>query len=146
MTDADATIVGTSGVYSSNYGAENVFDNNPSTFWISELYEAPAYVQFSFDVPVNLSEYAIHFANGGLTGRAPKVFELQAKDSVGHWVSIDSPEPQTNWAGTETRTFAIAGYTEQYEDYRLLVTEDNDARSDIVVVSIASLSLKGTAK
>ena len=91
---------GTSGVYSSNYGAENVFDNNPR----------------------------------------------KAKDSLGNWVSIDSPEPQTNWAGTETRTFAITGHTEQYQDYRLLVTEDNDARSDIVVVSIASLSLKGTAK
>ena len=80
---------GTSGVYSSNCGTENVFDNNPR----------------------------------------------KAKDSLGNWVSIDSPEPQANWAGTE-----------QYQDYRLLVTEDNDARSDIVVVSIASLSLKGTAK
>ena len=114
--------------------------NSDNAFWLSELWESPAYlVNYWLDGPRYITKYSIKFTNGSLTSRAPRNWTLEGLYGT-QWKVIDTRQNQTNWAGTETRTFNVAS-PGNYEIYMLRITHDNDSRSDIVTVSIAQLAL-----
>lgn len=130
-----------SGSYTSSNPGSNAFDGSHSSMWISALYQSPAWIGYQFPAAKRIDRYTISFANGpSLTTRAPRDFELQGF-SDGTWKTLDKQINQTNWLSSEKRTYSVsnAGY---YSQYRLLITQDNDSRADIVVVSIAELVLE----
>lgn len=130
----------TSGSYYNSYPGWLSFDADRYTAWVSELYEAPAWLAYRFDEPTRVDRYSIDFTNGSLTTRAPKVFELQGY-SDGAWQTLDRRTNETSWQGSEKRSYSVA-QPGLYTQYRLLVEQDNDSRSDIVVVSIGDFSLE----
>lgn len=131
--------VTSSGQLSSSYPAWKAFDSSIS-LWLSELYEAPAWIAYEFPAPRYIDRYSITFANGSLTSRAPKNWTFQGWTGFS-WVTLDTRANETGWSsGTHSYTVASPDY---YEKYRLRVTEDNDSRSAIVTVSIGRLTLDG---
>ena len=130
-----------SGEYTSSNPAWMAFDGTPSTMWISGLYQSPAWIAYQFSSAKKIDRYSIDFSNGPtLTTRAPRDFELQGY-SNGSWQTLDRRVNQTNWLGSERRSFTVSqpGY---YTNYRLYIEQDNDQRAAIVVVSIGDLSLE----
>jgi hypothetical protein len=135
-------VVSRSGVYSSAYEAWQAFDGSNTSMWISQVWQAPAWIAYQWaDGPRIITRYSIAFVNGSLTSRAPREWTLQGWNG-NSWVVVDTRTAQTNWAGTETRTYDVIspGF---YSQYRLHITEDNDARAAIVVVSMGRLDLMG---
>jgi hypothetical protein len=131
-----------SGVYDASYEGWLAFDASATSQWISEVWVAPAWLAYAWpDGARTITSYAVHFANGSLTSRAPRDWTLQGWNGSA-WVVVDTRSNQINWAGTETRSFNVAS-PGAYTSYRLHVTQDNDARADIVVISIAGLTLNG---
>lgn len=129
-----------SGAYSAEYEAWKAFDDPASTsMWISARRQAPAWI--SYQMPsgnVLIHRYAITFHNGStLTSRAPKDWTLQGWNGTS-WVVIDTRSNQTNWAGYERREFTLATPT-TYNQLRLHVTDDNDARAGIEAISMRQL-------
>lgn len=135
-----AGLIATSGFYSEQYRPQNAFDEDLGSMWISAVYETPAWISFRFPVRTYIDSYSIDFRNGSLTSRAPKDFELQGRN-YGDWVTIDTRSDETGWLGVETRTYFIAK-PGAYRAYRLLVTDDNDLRQGVVVVSMGTLALE----
>lgn len=137
-----AGVVTRSSAYSAEYEAWKAFDDPSSTsMWISARGNTPAWIGYEMPTnPVTIHRYAIVFNNGStLTSRAPKNWTLQAWNGL-TWEAIDTRTNQTNWAGYERREFTLATpATNLY--FRLNVTDDNDARTGIEVVSIRQLEL-----
>lgn len=135
-------VVTRSGVFSSTYEAWNAFSDRPG-MWLSKVFENPAWIQYSFMGRTRrVHGYKFHFANGGrLTTRAPKKFFLQVERG-GVWEPVDYRCCETNWAGSENRTYwlrqNVAG-----NHFRFLFIDDNDARKGIVVISLARITLIG---
>ncbi len=131
--------VATSGQFDSSYPGWKVFDGAGS-MWLSETWETPAWISYQFSGTKKIDRYSIQYTNGSITSRAPKNFTLQGL-SGGTWVTLDTRTNQTGWQGNETRAYTVAnpGY---YSRYRLHVTDDNDSRSGIVVLSIGELTLE----
>ncbi len=147
MTSATSPsgIVTRSGVISSSYEAWEAFDSaiNGSSMWISKTWEDPAWIAYEWTNGSRIIErYEIHFANGSsLTTRAPRDWTFQGWNGSS-WITVDTRTNQTGWGGSETRSFDVAN-PGRYSKYRLHVTQDNDSRSAIVVVSMAHLALFG---
>jgi hypothetical protein len=142
MTSASAPggLVTTSGEFSSQYRAFQAFDASPSSMWISETFETPALIGYQFaDGPRTITRYAIRFVNGQLTSRAPRDWTFEGFDGA-NWVVLDSRVGETGWAGVETRSYDVAS-PGSYSQYRLSITDDNDERSGVVVVSMGDLQL-----
>lgn len=140
--DAFGTVT-TSGTYSGSYPGWHAFDGTGS-LWLSEENEAPAWLSYEFKGGAEeVREYSIMYNNGHLTSRAPNTWTFEGWDGEA-WVQLDAQSGQTGWVGGEERSFEIAspGF---YSSYRLHVTEDNDHRAPIIVVSVAKLRLKGSA-
>ncbi|NRD75340.1 hypothetical protein HQQ94_19345 [Shewanella sp. VB17] len=57
-------------------------------------------------------------------------------------MTLDTRDNETNWSGNEARCYGLS-YPGYYNQYRLLVTDDNDSRNGVVVISIGDLSLEG---
>ena len=136
-------IVTRSGVYSASYEAWLAFDGNPATQWISEVGQTPAWIGYEWDLggPRLVSRYAITFANGSLTTRAPRAWTLEASNGGG-WVVVDTRTNETNWAGVERREYVVAS-PGVWRQYRLNITDDNDSQAGIVVVSMSNLEFFG---
>jgi hypothetical protein len=130
-----------SGIYSSTYDSWKAFDSSTSTMWLSEVFETPAWIAYDWGSPHWIETYRITYSNGSITTRAPKDFQLQGWNGS-TWVTVDSRSGQTGWGGSSTRTYSVAspGY---FTKIRLLVTDDNDVRTGVVVISIGDLSLEG---
>jgi hypothetical protein len=138
LDSAEGTIT-RSGVYSSSYEATNAFDGKGS-LWISAVNQTPAKLGYQFKTgPRTVSGYAIKFANGSLTSRAPKDWTLRGFNGSS-WVVVDTRSNETNWAGVERRVYAVSS-PGAYSAYELNITDDNDTRAGVVVASIDELEL-----
>ncbi|RKG86725.1 SBBP repeat-containing protein [Corallococcus terminator] len=130
-----------SGVYNSSYEAWQAFDANNGSLWISALNQTPAWL--AYQVPAGTAavhRYALAFANGpSLTTRAPKDWTFQGWNGSS-WVVLDTRTNQTGWGGFERREFTLAAPA-SYSQYRLHVTDDNDTRAGVVVISLNRLEL-----
>ncbi|MBU8897025.1 hypothetical protein KRR26_15510 [Corallococcus sp. M34] len=134
-----------SGIYNSTYDAWMAFDgvDSTSSMWLSGLRQSPAWIGYEWtDGPRRIIRYAIRFVNGStLTTRAPKDWTLQAWNGS-QWVVVDTRTNEANWAGSERREYTLPANA-TYSKFRLNVTDDNDARTGIEVVSIGRLELLG---
>lgn len=128
-----------SGVYSASYEAWQAFDGTHS-MWISAEGQTPAWLGYQwFNGAKTVHRYAISYANGSITTRAPKQWTFEGWNGSA-WVVLDTRTNQVNWAGHERREFAVAS-PGAYTRYKLNITDDNDTRSGIVVVSMGKLEL-----
>jgi hypothetical protein len=129
-----------SGSYGSTYDAWKAFDADPSSQWLSALNAAPATIGYQWaNGPREIRRYALSFANGALTSRAPKDWTLQGNNGAG-WVVLDRRQGQSNWRGVERREYSVAS-PGAYSAYRFSFTDDNDARAGIVVISLGGIEL-----
>ena len=139
----DTTAVSSSGIFSSSYKAWYAFDGSNSSMWISEVFETPAWIAYDWGSSDRLiSHYKITNTNGSsLTSRAPKEFTLQGWDD-NRWVTLDTRTNQTGWVSGTPRTYRVSspGF---FSKYRLHITDDNDSRSGVVVISIGNLEFIG---
>ncbi|WP_338866397.1 SBBP repeat-containing protein [Myxococcus stipitatus] len=137
-------IVTSSGIFDdmSDYAPWKAFDSS-YTFWLSPRGQTPAWLAYEFGggKKVEVTSYAIQYANGSITSRAPKDWKLEGWNGTA-WVVVDTRSNQTNWAGNERREFTVAS-PGSYLKYRLLATDDNDSRAGIVTLSIGGLELFG---
>lgn len=141
MTSATAPsgTVTRSGAFDSSFEAWKAFDSSDS-MWISQVGQAPAWLayQFASGTP-EVTHYALKFANGSLTGRAPKSWTFEGWNGSA-WVVLDTRANETGWMGVERREYAVAN-PGAYGRYRLHITEDNDPRAGIETISLARLEL-----
>lgn len=135
-------VVSRSGAFDSTYEAWRAFDGSDSSMWISATFQTPAWIGYQWaSGSRTVTSYAITFVNGSLTTRAPKDWTLQGWNG-GSWVVVDTRSNQTSWLGVETRTYPVAS-PGSYSAYRLNVTDDNDSRTGVVVVSMGRLQFFG---
>lgn len=134
--------VSRSGVYDSSYEAWQAFDGT-SSMWISGVFETPAWIAYNFGSTQTITSYAINFNNGDLTSRAPRDWSLQGWNGSS-WINVDTRSAQTGWLGVERRAYTVAS-PGGYSQYRLYVTDDNDSRAGVVVISMNRLELMGCA-
>ncbi|MEZ4359050.1 MAG: zinc-dependent metalloprotease [Kofleriaceae bacterium] len=135
-------LVERSGVYSSTYEAWRAFDSSNSTMWISGVFQTPAWISYQWsNGPKTVTSYAINFVNGSLTSRAPRDWTFQGWNGSA-WVTVDTRSAQTGWLGVERRVYTVAS-PGSYIKYRLHVTDDNDSRAGVVVISMGRLELIG---
>ncbi|WP_342375152.1 hypothetical protein NVS55_28135 [Myxococcus stipitatus] len=137
-------IVTRSGAFSAGYEAWLAFDevDSASSMWISGLKQTPAWLGYEWtDGPRQIIRYAIRFSNGSLTSRAPKDWTLQAWNGS-QWVVVDTRTNEVNWGGTERRVYSLAAPATSSK-FRLQVTDDNDTRTGVEVVSMGRFELLG---
>ncbi|WP_434383483.1 hypothetical protein [Melittangium boletus] len=143
---AERGAVTRSGVYENQeeYEAWRAFDDNAQeSLWISEAWpKEPVWIGYEWtDGPRRITSYVLTFANGALTSRAPRDFELQGAND-GDWETVDRRTEEGDWKSGEQRRYAVTTPV-AYSRYRLLVTEDNDDRAPIVAISLRDLTLLG---
>jgi len=133
-----------SGSYNSAYDVSNAFDGAVGSKWLSPVWQSPAW--FGVDLgsanatTYLVTSYDVSFSNGQLTSRAPRDWTLEGSNDGQSWTVLDTRTGQTNWLGTETRTFGVT-QPQVFSAFRMRITQDNDSRSDIVVASIGELAL-----
>ncbi|HXU64493.1 MAG TPA: hypothetical protein VN962_22495 [Polyangia bacterium] len=133
-----------SGALSSDYDPWHAFDGSNTSMWISPQGQDPTTIGYAWsDGPRLVRAYAITYANGTILTRAPSAWTFQGLLGDA-WISLDSREGETGWAGFERRVYPI-DTPGLYSEYRLSITDDNDATSGIVVVSMGNLELIGCA-
>jgi hypothetical protein len=145
MTSATAPSgqVTRSGVYDSGYEGWKTFDSSPTSLWISQVGQTPAWVAYAATSPRYVNKYSITYANGSILTRAPRNWQLQGWNGSS-WSTIDNRVSQRGWLGLETRSYLVT-IPASYTSYRLYVTEDNDDRTDmpgIVALSLGRLTLE----
>jgi hypothetical protein len=127
--------------YDDQYEAALAFDDQVDSQWISAPVGGPAWIAVRApDANQPVTGYALHFSNGKLTSRAPRDWRLLGWDG-GRWVVLDERAEQTRWLGKERRTYELAA-PGVYAAYCLRVTDDNDPRAGVVVISLGSLELQ----
>ena len=139
----NSSAVTTSGTYSSSYPAWKAFDGNTSgsSMWISETWETPAWIAYNFGSTRRITQYTLRNSNGPvLTSRAPKDFTLQGRN-LGSWVTLDTRTNQTGWISGTPRTYNVASPGD-YREYRLRITDDNDSRAGVVVISLSDVQFR----
>ncbi len=137
------SLVSTSGVYTSSYPAWKAFDGAMSSMWISEVWETPAWIAYDFGAGKTIHQYTITNTNGSLTSRAPKDFTFEAWTGSS-WIVLDARVNQTGWSSGTPRSYAVAS-PGSYAKYRLRITDDNDSRGGVVVISIGDLRFETCA-
>lgn len=139
-TSSSGTVTAKS-MYSSTYAPWKAFSDD-SGMWISGVYDSPTWIEYSFDRTRKLWAYRLFFANGSLTSRAPKQFDLQVWQS-NQWVTVDSRCCETDWYGVEERTFTMSNAVVG-DRFRIYFYDDNDSRSGVVVVSLRRIEFLGS--
>lgn len=133
-----------SGVYSASYEAWQAFDASFGSMWISQENQTPAWIGYQWASGTKtVQRYAIHYVNGSITTRAPKQWTFEGWNGTA-WVVLDTRTNQVNWTGNERREFAVAS-PGAYSRYRLNISDDNDTRTGIVVISMGRLELLNCA-
>ncbi len=136
----NTSAVSSSGIFGLSYEAWTAFDADVggSSMWISEVFETPAWIAYDFGVGTVIDRYLIRNCNGQhLTSRAPKDFTFEGWDGT-DWITIDTRTGETNWLSCQPRTYIVAS-PGSYSQYRLHITDDNDIRQGVVVISISDL-------
>lgn len=134
-------MVSRSGVYSATYEAWQAFDASNNSMWISGVFETPAWIAYQWtDGPRRVTSYAIDFVNGSLASRAPRDWTFEGWN--GTWHVIDTRSAEIGWLGVERRAYTVA-FPGSYSAYRLNVSDDNDDRAGVVVVSMGRFELMG---
>ncbi|MCE3251701.1 MAG: uncharacterized protein K0Q67_711 [Cellvibrio sp.] len=141
ILNANSAAVSVSGVIDSSYPGWKAFDSSFSSMWISAIGQTPAWIGYEWTSPRFVDSYAITYANGSITTRAPKIWQLQGWNGSA-WTTVDSRTNEINWSGFQTRNYTVQS-PGSYLKYRLLVADDNDTRIGVVVISLGNLSLKG---
>jgi hypothetical protein len=144
MTSASTPsgLVTRSGAYDPSYEAWQAFDASSSSMWLSATYQTPAWLGYEWtDGPRTIRSYAINFSNGSLTSRAPRDWTFEGWNGAS-WIVLDSRSAQTGWLGSDRREYTVAT-PGSYSKYRLNMSDDNDSRAGVVVISIARLELIG---
>jgi hypothetical protein len=136
-------IVTRSGAYGSSYEAWLAFDASISSIFISQVGQTPAWIGYEFPSSRTITRYALQYANGSITTRAPKNWTLEAFNGSA-WVAVDTRSNEVNWTGFERREYTVAS-PGSYSKYRLNVSDDNDSRTGIEVISLGGLELIGCA-
>ncbi|MCH9648403.1 MAG: hypothetical protein K0U98_09195 [Deltaproteobacteria bacterium] len=132
--------VDASGIFSSSYEPWQAFDISDSTMWISAVFETPAWISYQFTSDQVIDRYSIKYVNGTITTRAPKDWLFQGRTDD-EWTTLDVRNNQIDWAGVETRSYPVTS-PGSYREYRLYITDDNDDRRGVVVISMGRLSLE----
>ncbi len=128
-----------SGAFDSASEAWKAFDGADS-MWLSQQGQAPAWIAYQFASGTReVTHYAIKYTNGSITSRAPKSWTFEGWNGSA-WVALDTRTQETGWLGNERREYAVA-HPGAFSRYRLNVTDDNDARAGIEVLSIGRLEL-----
>ncbi|WP_437305410.1 hypothetical protein [Sorangium sp. So ce388] len=131
-----------SGAYGSTYEAWKAFDADVSSMWISETFVTPAVIGYEWPGGIQtVRRYALSFANGSLTSRAPRDWTLEGFNGAS-WVVVDRRSNETGWAGTDRREYTVQS-PGAYSRYRLSFTDDNDTRSGVVVISLSGIEFFG---
>ncbi len=138
---ADNSSVSVSGAYDSTYAGWKAFDSSLSSMWISAVGQTPAWIGYEWSNSRYVDSYAITYANGSITTRSPKIWQLQGWNGAA-WITVDSRSNEINWSGFETRNYTVQT-PGSYSKYRLVVADDNDTRTGVEVISLGNLSLKG---
>ncbi len=71
----------------SGYPADNAFDNNPGSYWISTTY--PAWLKVDFGTPTELDQYGILLHLGGPDER-PRYWTFEGSDDDSSWTVLDT--------------------------------------------------------
>ncbi|MBJ6761954.1 SBBP repeat-containing protein [Myxococcaceae bacterium JPH2] len=146
MTSATAPsgLVTASGVFSTGYPAWQAFDASIPSMWISQEGQTPAWLAYEWtDAPRTVQSYAIQYSNGSITTRAPKNWTFEGWNGSA-WVVLDTRTNQVNWGGGERRAFTLSTPA-TYRKFRINISDDNDTRAGIVVISMGTLELIGCA-
>lgn len=141
VLSANSSAVSVSGAYDATYSGWKTFDSSFSSMWLSAVGQTPAWIGYEWTSPRFVESYTITYSNGSITSRSPKTWQLQGWNGSA-WATVDSRTNEINWSGFETRNYAVQT-PGSYLKYRLLVADDNDARTGVVVISLGNLSLKG---
>ncbi|MCP3140949.1 Ig-like domain-containing protein [Pyxidicoccus xibeiensis] len=111
-----------------------------ASLWISFPSQAPVWLGYEWASGTRtITRYALRLANGDLTSRAPRNWTLEGWNGTA-WVVVDRRSNEGNWGWTERREYAVAS-PGAYSAYRLHVTDDNDARTGIEVISLGRMEL-----
>lgn len=138
LSGASAAVF-TSGNYSSSYPEWKAFDASSSSMWISSLKTTPAILGYDFGAAKRVSRYAITYSNGSILTRAPKDWVFEGWNGSS-WIALDTRSGQTNWAGFERREYSVTS-PGSYGKYRIRISDDNDTRSGVEVISMGRLEL-----
>lgn len=129
-----------SGSFGAGFEGWRGFDSNNNSMWISAVNQTPAWLGYVYGAgSKRVVSYSIRYVNGSIVTRAPKTWTFQGWNGFA-WVVIDIRNNETNWSGIEERSYTVAapGF---YSAYMLHVTDDNDSRPGVVVISLGKLSL-----
>jgi hypothetical protein len=127
-----------SSFYGSPYEGWRAFDGDANSMWISSAFQNPATIGYAWtDSAKTVRRYALSFANGSLTSRAPKAWTLEGSNG-GDWSVVDRRSDETSWLGKDRREYIVANPS-AYFQYRLSFTDDNDARAGVVVISLSKV-------
>ncbi|MCH9649588.1 MAG: discoidin domain-containing protein [Deltaproteobacteria bacterium] len=137
----NSSAVSTSGIFSSSYPAWKAFDGSNSSMWISQVWETPAWIAYNFGSSRRVTQYSLNNTNGSLTSRAPKNFTLQGSNNGFIWLTLDTRNNQTGWVSGTPRTYTVAN-PGNFSRYRLHITDDNDSRLGVVVISLGNLEFR----
>jgi hypothetical protein len=136
---APGGVATSSGIISGSYEPWQAFDSTNS-MWISAEGQTPAWLAYEWtDGPRTITRYALTYTNGSITTRAPKSFTFEGWNGSA-WVVLDTRVNEVGWPGYERREYAVAS-PGAYRKYRLNVTDDNDTRAGVVVISLGKLEL-----
>jgi hypothetical protein len=138
LSGASGSVI-TSGNFSSTYPEWKAFDSSNTSMWISSLKTTPAILGYDFGAAKRVSRYAITYSNGSILTRAPKNWVFEGYNGS-TWVVLDTRNNQTNWAGFERREYTVTS-PGSYGKYRLRISDDNDARTGVEVISMGRLEL-----
>lgn len=130
-----------SGNYSADYPEWRAFDASASSMWISSLKTTPAILGFDSGAALRVTRYAITYSNGSILTRAPKNWVFEGWNGS-TWLTLDTRNNQTGWAGFERREFTVA-MPGSYTKHRIRISDDNDARAGVEVISMGNFELGG---
>lgn len=122
--------------YSEKYPAWKAFSDDNSEYWVSRVYDTNVWISYEFRRLYRVRGYRLFFNNGQHNiKRAPKHFRLETLIG-GSWEVVDERCCETDWEGSEERTYMLSkdaiGQT-----FRLLFVDDNDDASTTQINAIS---------
>lgn len=95
----------TAGPTSASLPAENAFDGNTSTRWLSDFEAIPNYLTYQFAEPVEVKRIKLH-PNSASNDRMPVDFSLEYSSDGGETWS-EAGRWQTTWPSTQPQDFVV---------------------------------------